>query len=346
MPYYPPQAQQTPEKPPKKKVNFRRIVLWVSVVLILYGGIRLSLYLDEMNRSRLTKAKLDAIVAEVEETQKAESPTAAPETTESVEAEALAEVYPETPASEADTKADEETPAVEAVAEEKAKNAISDTLPLVQYPDGYKANEKVAKLQRESANIVGYLQIDDPDPKKTLKEAVAKKDNTYYLNHDALGNRNANGAVFLDQDISLETRPYTILLYGHNMKTGEKFGNLWRYEDFSYFMQHRIFQLDMTYDSAKYAIFAVTNIRLTPGRDHYVNLQALQSLDRETRRKALDSLIKYSKHQNTLDVNEEDQVVLLITCVGNDDERLVIAGRRLRDGEREDYLEMKKSGGR
>ena len=130
------------------------------------------------------------------------------------------------------------------------------------------------------------------------------------------------------------------------MKTGEKFGNLWRYEDFSYFMQHRIFQLDMTYDSAKYAIFAVTNIRLTPGRDHYVNLQALQSLNRETRRKALDSLIKYSKHQNTLDVNEEDQVVLLITCVGNDDERLVIAGRRLRDGEREDYLEMKKSGGR
>ena len=42
-----------------------------------------------------------------------------------------------------------------------------------------------------------------------------------------------------------------------------------------------------------------------------------------------------------IDVNEEDQLLLLITCVGDDDERLIIASRRLRDGEQANNLEEK-----
>ena len=67
-----------------------------------------------------------------------------------------------------------------------------------------------------------------------LDEPVVHKDNTFFLDHDAMGKRNANGAIFMDQGTSLLTRPYTILLYGHNMKTGAMFGNLRKYEDFSY----------------------------------------------------------------------------------------------------------------
>ena len=202
---------------------------------------------------------------------------------------------------------------------------------------GYRGNEKILRLQRESPYIVGLLQMDG----MKSPEAVVKQDNTFYLTHDAFGNRNSNGAIFMDESISLETRPYTILLYGHNMKTGEKFGMLRKFEDFSYYYQHRIFRLTLTYDDGEYVIFSVADVDLTPGSRNYISLTGLRSSDRNTRLKALNSLIGCSVHQNNLDVNEEDQLVLLITCVGDDDERLIVAGRRLREGEQADKLNMK-----
>ena len=170
--------------------------------------------------------------------------------------------------------------------------------------------------------------------------------NSFLLNHDATGKRNSNGAIFMDQGTNLLSRPYTILLYGHNMKTGAMFGNLRKYEDFSYYYKHRTFQFDTLYEEGEYAIFAVSNISVTPGKAKFVNLTALQSLNREKRQKALDQLIGLSANKTAVDVNEEDQLLLLITCVGDDDERLVVAARRLRDGEQPDHLQMTAASGR
>lgn len=90
-------------------------------------------------------------------------------------------------------------------------------------------------------------------------------------------------------------------------------------------------------------VFASETISVTPGKGKYVNLYALQSMDRETRGKVLKSLMDYSAYDSMLDVNEEDQLLLLITCVGNDDERLVVAARRLRDNESPERLTMKQN---
>ncbi|MBR2852761.1 MAG: hypothetical protein IKE81_00410 [Clostridia bacterium] len=59
------------------------------------------------------------------------------------------------------------------------------------------------------------------------------------------------------------------------------------------------------------------------------------------RKKALDDLVRIRRYDTLTDVNEEDQILLLITCVGDDDERLIVAARRLREGEKEDQLQMK-----
>ena len=92
----------------------------------------------------------------------------------------------------------------------------------------------------------------------------------------------------------------------------------------------------------KYIIFAVSAISVTPGTSRFVNLSAIQSANRNVRRSALQTLMNRSLHGTTVDVHEEDQILLLITCVGDDDERLIVAARRLRDNEREDSLVLKK----
>ena len=164
-----------------------------------------------------------------------------------------------------------------------------------------------------------------------LDEPVALKDNEFFLNHDATGKRNSNGAIFMEEGTRLLTRPYTIQLYGHNMKSGMMFGNLRKYEDPTYCRKHRTFRFDTLYEEGQYEIFAVVTISVTPGKARYLNLWALQSTDRETRKDALASLKRANSYVSTAEVGEEDQILLLVTCVGDDDERLVVAAVRMEE---------------
>ena len=203
--------------------------------------------------------------------------------------------------------------------------AVSKTLPDIAYPNGYELVPRIQELRKKSEYIIGWITMDD------LDEPVALKDNEFFLNHDATGKRNSNGAIFMEEGTRLLTRPYTILLYGHNMKSGMMFGNLRKYEDPTYCRKHRTFRFDTLYEEGQYEIFAVVTISVTPGKARYMNLWALQSTDRETRKDALASLKRANSYVSTAEVGEEDQILLLVTCVGDDDERLVVAAVRMKD---------------
>lgn len=301
-------------KEQRQQFRLRRlIILIIGFSIAAFGLVKLICYVGDLFSSRQTTQELREIARETD--------TAG--TTAAVS-------WAELPTPDATP-----SPSV-SVPQPEETQALSDDLPVIEYPNGYNFVPRIQKLRKKSKNIVGWITMDD------LDEPVAQKDNTFFLNHDAMGKRNSNGAIFMDQGINLMTRPYTILLYGHNMKTGAMFGSLRKYEKFSYYYQHRIFQFDSLYEEGRYVVFAVSLVNLTPGRSKYLNLSAIQSTDRETRQNAINALIKCSMHDIMLDVNEEDQLLLLITCVGDDDERLIVAARRLRDGEKENSLTMKK----
>ena len=170
---------------------------------------------------------------------------------------------------------------------------------------------------------MGWLKMDD------LDEPVAQKDNDFFLDHDAAGLHNINGAIFMDENTKLLTRPYTVFLYGHNMKSGAMFGNLRKYRKPEYCQAHRDLSFETLYEEGQYEIFAVTMIRVTPGLSGYLNLWDLDSADRAVRRETISQLRKNSQYYSTLKVGEEDQLLLLITCEGGDDQRLVVAAKRV-----------------
>ncbi len=319
MPYYP-QGQQSPRKdpPPKGPSLFRIVLLCLSCLLIAYGAFRLIAYGIDWVSSRRTAQQLREIAAETEPAEEAVPGTDTPEpavTPSPVPAETASAVTAGTP--------------------EEEKPALSDELPAVNYPGGLQIVPRIRNLRKKSEYIMGWLTMDD------LDEPVALKDNTFFLNHDAMGSRNGNGSLFMDEDTKLLTRPYTVLIYGHNMKTGAMFGNLKKYEQSAYCNRHRILRFDTLYEEGQYAIFSVATIRLTPGTVGYLSLEDLQSSVRNTRQNALSALSSLSVSSSILDVNEEDQLLLLITCVGDDDQRLVVAARRLREKETPENLTMR-----
>ena len=208
----------------------------------------------------------------------------------------------------------------------------------------YPTNEKLQisnrfkELKKANKDVVGWLDID-----RLLSEAVVQRDNVYYLDHDVNGNPNPNGAVFMDAAVSLKTRPYTILLYGHNMRSGAMFGSLRNFEKISFYHNAPFITFDSQYESGRYVIFAVGNIMLEEGRRNYIDFFSLMSANVEERQESIDTLIGASVHTCTVEVAPEDQLLVLVTCTEDDDERRVVAARRVREGESEEELKRQVS---
>ena len=69
-----------------------------------------------------------------------------------------------------------------------------------------------------------------------------------------------------------------------------------------------------------------------------LDFYALNSADAGERLRAVETLKEQSVYTCTVDVQEQDQLLILVTCVDRDDERRLVAARRIREGETEEEL--------
>ena len=195
-------------------------------------------------------------------------------------------------------------------------------------------NSRFTKLRRQNEDIVGWLTVKD-----VVDEPVVLRDNQYYLRRDYRGYHNNNGAIFLDEATDLRTRPYTLMLYGHNMKSGLMFGKLRNYENADYYRSNAFITFDSIYEDGRYVIFAVGTVSTDPKDWRYVNWSHLNSALVANRESAIASLQRFSVYGNYIDVRADDQLLLLITCVDEQTDRRVVAARRIRDDETEAELQ-------
>ncbi|MGN0745899.1 MAG: class B sortase [Aristaeellaceae bacterium] len=288
-------------------------------VLLLCAG-RLTGYFAAYISSRQASADLRAIYYEAEDGPEASAEAAySPEPTAAPAVEATAPPAP-----------------TAAATMEPAPIATPRTcLEPVSYPENPYGivSSRFTRLRRQNSDIIGWLRIDG-----LLDEAVVQRDNSYYLNRDYRGYHNVNGAIFLDENCGLDTRPYTLPLYGHNMKTGAMFGCLRNYENASFYHANPWVTLDTMYEDGRYVIFAVATVSTDAADRHYLSFGQLLSASIASREAALASLKRLSLYSCHIDVAAEDQLLLLITCTGDDSERRIVAARRVREGEDEAQL--------
>ena len=231
----------------------------------------------------------------------------------------------------------EPTAVITAAPTEPPMMDVPEMLPRVPYP-GQGAflmpSEKFLKLKQKNTDIVGWLTVDE-----VADNAVVQRDNEYYLDRDYLNKKNVNGAIFLDESISLLSRPYTLMMFGHNMKTGAMFGKLLKYKDYNWYRSHAYAKFETQYEDGEYVIFSAGKIQAVPG-PNYVNLYALMTDLPESRETVIRQLKNISFFHCGIDVRPEDQLLLLVTCDGDKEERFLVAARRLREGESKNALDL------
>ena len=198
---------------------------------------------------------------------------------------------------------------------------------------GMVVSPQLKKLQRQNKDIVGWLSIPE-----MLSQAVVQRNNTYYLKRDYLGYHNTNGALFLEENISLKTRPDTYIIFGHNMKTGDMFGSLRLYEDVGYYRRHAVINFNALYEDGQYVVFAIADVDTVQGMKHFAPFMQLPGMEEKARADCIQKLQAYSHFSTPVSVSADDQLLLLVTCEGTEESRRVVAARRLREGETEETL--------
>ena len=198
---------------------------------------------------------------------------------------------------------------------------------------GRTVSARFRTLREQNRDIIGWLTIGS-----MVDEAVAQRDNEYYMDHNIARQPDASGAIFLDAIVSLETRPYALILYGHNMKTGARFGSLRNFENRSFYHKYPFITFDTLYEDGRYVVFSVGTVSTEESDKHYLDFYALNSRRVDERGQALDVLQAVSVYSSTVDVALDDQILLLVTCVDRDADRRVVAARRIREGEKQNDL--------
>ena len=308
-------VQQDQAKKPTGKFTFRltrsTLVLSIAIlsIIMMFSGWQLISYTTDYLASQDVSDELrDIYYEETPAGATASVPTPAPD----------------------ETVASAVTPA--APAAETASPAKLAVVPYPQNPYGQISN-RFLELRKKSRDIVGWMRIDG-----VVDEPVVQRDNVYYLTRDYMGKDNVNGALFLDEFTSLSTRPYTLSVYGHNMRTGAMFGGLRHYNDAAWYGRNPFITFDTMYEDGRYVVFASSVISVNPANPQCFDFNAMNSVNGEQRSRAIRQLQDTSVIVTGIDVQPEDQVLLLITCVENEDDRHIVAARRIRPDETEAAL--------
>lgn len=193
-----------------------------------------------------------------------------------------------------------------------------------------------ALLYERNPDIIGWLtaggDIDLP---------VVQRDNEYYLSHNFFGETDSNGTVFLNEMNAFWPRDQVLLIHGHNMNSGAMFGKLGRYADEAFMRDNALLTFRTIYDAQEsyYVPIAAFDASMLPEADGYFDITAMNFATVQEHRAYLEQVLARSYWSAPVDVTEDDELLVLITCsYSYEDGRFLLLCRKLRGSESPDQM--------
>lgn len=188
---------------------------------------------------------------------------------------------------------------------------------------------EMQSLKQKFKDTIGFLRI--PCISR-INFAIVQRNNTFYLNHDLTGASNVTGAAFLDEACSIWPRSRNLVIYAHNMKSGEMFGELNRMADSSILAKDPFVYFSTLYEEGTYLPIYIGVCRVEDVPFYRTDFSNEADFD------AFFSILRQrSDVRLATEAVYGDDLLTLVTCVSSDsDDRFVVVLRKLRDGENPD----------
>ena len=204
------------------------------------------------------------------------------------------------------------------------------------------------QLLTKNSDTVGWVKINNTKvdlPVVLKKDGTDKERNLYYLEYNFLHEKNQSGAIFADYRTTIEDQKQSdnIVLYGHDEKSNEMFGDLdlykqkWSKAGLDFYKQNPTFEFNTNYEQGTYKIFAYFVTTVEPYQEpdgvifdynNYIDFDEARYND------FMENVMKRNKIITNVDCKFGDKFVTLSTCSNEfEPSRFVIFGRKVREGE-------------
>jgi SrtB family sortase len=201
----------------------------------------------------------------------------------------------------------------------------------------------------ENPDTAGWIKVDCGVDNVVMQTA----DNEKYLHADFYGGYSQAGTVFADFRCIVNDYPDkqtdNIVLYGHNQKDKTMFGTLKAYKvtrqntkGLDYYKEHPTFTFSNLYETFTYKIVSIFVTEVEPRQNptgeifdyhNYVTFNNVKS-GKYTYDNWEAQILAHSGIDTNVDIEKGDHFITLSTCSNEfEPSRLVVIGRRLRDGE-------------
>ena len=183
-------------------------------------------------------------------------------------------------------------------------------------------------LRAINEDIVAWVYIPDTGINYPV---VQGEDNEYYLHHTFEKKENFSGAIFMDITCRPDFSSDNSILFGHNLKTGEMFGELKKLYDTDYneeadYRKHPVIWV-VTPDAAmEYRIFAAREISVEKDTDVYM----VDFAQEEEYQAWMQKQKEASMYETDTDISSYEPMLTLSTCTSDtEDGRFVVQAVRI-----------------
>jgi len=120
---------------------------------------------------------------------------------------------------------------------EEIKNSVDITIQPDESQEIQKKSIDFNALWEINKDIYAYIEVPGTDISYPILQS--KNDNSYYLNYTIEGIKGLPGSIYTENYNSKEFGDRNTVIYGHNMKNGTMFAQLYNYSDTKFFNENQ-----------------------------------------------------------------------------------------------------------
>lgn len=184
------------------------------------------------------------------------------------------------------------------------------------------------KLAEENSDFRGWILFGED---RSLYVCQGR-DNTYYMNHRFDGSEDPAGMIFMDAACTEGSD--NLLIYGHNMKDGSRFGTLNRYAKPEFLKEHPLIGFQGDDGVRYYRPASVFYASMDPAKAEYFDFEQPEFGSNSDFRAYVDAAKARSLYDTGVDVKDGEKLLTLVTCSSEvDSGRMVVLCRMMRSRE-------------
>ena len=191
-------------------------------------------------------------------------------------------------------------------------------------------------LYAQNSDLIGWIKMAD-----SVDYPVLYRDNSFYMDHDFYGQYSQAGSIFLDARNGMYMNDSAMLIYGHNMRSGEMFGDLDAYRETKYLCKYPIISLQSAWESEprQYVLISLFDASMNKSDPSYIRIVRTAFETAAEKQAFIDEMRARSIYKIPLEADANDQLLTLVTCsYSHDNGRFLLFARQLRDDETEESI--------